>query len=160
MRWSRLLPSVVLVLSLAGCADRETGDARPGQVDPAALSVLRQWDAARARAWGSGDVRALRSLYLRDAPAGVRDVAMLTRWRDRGLRVEGMQTQVLVARVVGYAADHLVLVVTDRLARAVAAGRGQRVLLPSDGVSTRRLTFRRIDGVWRVASVLPVSAQP
>ena len=71
-----------------------------------------------------------------------------------------MQTQVLAAEVVAQSADRLVLDVTDRLARAIASGRGQPVVLPSDGVTTRRVTFRQVDGRWRVASVVPVSAQP
>jgi hypothetical protein len=170
MRRSRLLPSVVLALSLAGCAAPETGAETGGErpvsrgVEPAALLVLRQWDEARARAWARADVGALRSLYLPDTAAGVRDASMLLRWRDRGLRVEGMQTQVLAARVVAQGDDRLVLVVTDRLARAVASGRGGRAVLPADRATTRRITFRLADGRWRVASVLPasapVSAQP
>ncbi len=160
MRSSRLLPSVLLVLSLAGCAEDEGSSQGAARVEPDALVVLRDWDEARARAWARADVAALRSLYLADAAAGVRDVAMLSRWRDRGLRVEDMQTQVLAAEVVAQAADRLVLDVTDRLARAIASGRGRPVVLPSDGVTTRRVTFRQVDGRWRVASVVPVSAQP
>jgi hypothetical protein len=162
MRWSRLLPSVVVAMSLAGCADGETGAGRPlsEPVEPAALLVLRDWDEARARAWASADVAALRSLYLPDAAAGVRDASMLLRWRARGLRVEDMETQVLAARVVAQADDRLVLVVTDRLTSAVAVGRGPRALLPGDQATTRRVTLRRVDGRWRVCSVVPVSAQP
>lgn len=138
---------------------------RDGDGDPAgrpvgpALAVLRRWDAARARAWASADVGALRSLYTPGSAAGVHDAAMLRRWRDRGLRVEDLQTQVLAARVTAHTADRVVLVVTDRLARAVATGRGHRLRLPDDRVSTRRVTLRRVDGSWRVASVLPSSAE-
>ena len=162
MRSSRLLPSAVLVLSLAGCAQPEAGHERPvsGAAEPAALLVLREWDEARARAWASADVAALRSLYLPDSAASQRDASMLLRWRERGLRVERMQTQVLAVRVLAESSDRLELVVTDRLAVAVAAGRGQRAVLPVDGVSTRRVTLRRVGGVWRMASVLPASAQP
>ncbi len=161
MRANSLVPSVVLVLSMTGCVDRGDRARAASQVQaPTALSVLRQWDDARARAWASADVAALRSLYLPGSTAAARDVSMLLRWRERGLRVERMQTQVLAIRVVTESPDRLELVVTDRLALAVAAGRGQRAVLPADGVTTRRVTLRRVGGVWRVASVLPASAQP
>lgn len=123
-------------------------------VDPA-LATLREWDAGRARAWASADVDALRSLYLPGSAAGAQDVAMLQRWRERGLRVTGMQTQTLAARVAEQSPDRLVLVVTDRLARAVATGRGQRALLPLDGPTVRRVTLRLVGGVWLMASVMP-----
>ena len=161
MRCRLVLPSVVLALSLAGCAEDETGGERPEAVPVApALDALRSWDAGRARAWASADVAALRALYTAGSAAGGRDVSMLRRWRDRGLRVEGMQTQVLATRVEVHTADRLVLVVTDRLARAVAVGQGRRVLLPADQSTRRRVTFSRVGARWLVASVVPVSAQP
>jgi hypothetical protein len=170
MRLPRLLLGVLAVTACAamlwvvvgvlgsGSAPRDGGEVSAGQPVGHALDVLRRWDAARARAWASADVSALRSLYTAGSAAGVHDAAMLRRWRDRGLRVEDMQTQVLAARVAAHTFDRVVLVVTDRLARAVATGRGHRLRLPDDRVSTRRVTVRRVDGSWRVASVLPSSA--
>lgn len=161
MRASRLLPSLVLVLSMTGCLHAETGRERAATAPAAtALSALRQWDEARARAWARADVAALRALYLPGSMVAARDASMLLRWRERGLRVERMQTQVLAVRIVAESPDRLVLVVTDRLALAVAAGRGQRVVLPADGVTTRRVTLSRVSGAWRMASVLPASAKP
>lgn len=162
MRANRLLPCVVLILCLTGCGQAESREKRParGETTAAALMVLRQWDDARARAWARVDIAALRSLYLPDSAALERDLSMLVRWRERGLRVERMQTQVLALQVVAESTDRLELVVTDRLARAVAAGRGQRAVLPADGVTTRWVTLRRVGEVWRMASVLPASAQP
>jgi hypothetical protein len=163
MLWSRLLLSLFLTLSPAGCAADETGAAGPPAsdgVEAAALLALRQWDEARARAWASADTAALRSLYTRGSAAGERDASMLLRWRGRGLRVEDMQTQVLAVTLVAQARDRLVLVVTDRLARAVAVGGGERAVLPGDGATTRRVTLVRVKGRWRMASVVPASAQP
>lgn len=160
MRWNRLLLSAFLVLMLAGCAEQPDGG-RPVTVrdEPAALRVLQKWDDARAKAWATADLSALRSLYVRGAEAGVRDAAMLAAWRDRGLRVRSMQTQVLAVRVLDDADDRLVLVVTDRIVSAVATGRGQVARLPVDRPTTRKITLRRRDGAWRVSSVLPVAAQ-
>ena len=160
MRLVRLLLGVVAACVLGGCAEsHDAGDVPESSVGEP-LAALRTWDAGRARAWASGDVEALRSLYTPESVAGERDAAMLLRWSERGLRVEGMQTQVLAARVAERSPDRVVLVVTDRLARAVATGRGRRVVLPGDSASTRRVTLRLVGGVWRVASVLPASAQP
>ena len=166
MRPPRLLLALLVVCVCAAAAwlavvvgptvHPEKGAAAPRSDDGPALAALRAWDAGRARAWASGDVAALRSLYTASSAAGERDAAMLARWQDRGLRVEGMETQVLAARVVDHSRGRLVLEVTDRLARAVAVGPGRRVVLPSDGATTRRVTLHLVDGVWRVASVLPV----
>ncbi len=116
--------------------------------------VLRGWDGRRAEAWASGDPDLLRSLYTRRSAAGDRDVAMLRRYLDRGLSVR-LRTQVLSTRVVTETDRRLVLLVTDRLASAVAVGRGRRVVLPTDEPSTRRITLTRAAaGAWRVATVV------
>lgn len=154
---SALLWVAVLVVTTEPAAHTQpepraavTGDA----VAPA-LAALRAWDAGRARAWASADLAALEGLYTDGSVAGARDVAMLRRWRDRGLRVEGMQTQVVAARVAARSADRVVVVVTDRLAGAVATGRGRRVPLPGDRLTTRAVTLHLVDRVWRVDSVVP-----
>ena len=149
--------AVVVIETRPGSPDgRAESEEVPVDVGQA-LVALRTWDAGRARAWASGDVAALRSLYTRSSKAGERDASMLRRWRDRGLRVEGMQTQVLAVRVVDQSAYRMVLVITDRLASAVATGGGRRVALPRDGATTRRVTLWLVDGVWRVAAVLPAT---
>jgi hypothetical protein len=155
---------VVVVVAGTEPRPRAGAEARPpGEPEDLAtvMRALRQWDEGRARAWARADLAALRSLYAPGSAAGARDVRMLRQWRDRGLRVEGMQTQVLGVEVVAQSPDRLVLVVTDRLARAVAAGRGHRVVLPADGATSRRMTLGLVDRVWRVTSVLPEeSAKP
>lgn len=157
MRVSQVLSNVILVLSLAACAEseRQPDTAVAAESEQIARVALQEWDQARARAWASADIAALRSLYVEESAAGAQDAAMLRTWRKRGLRVTGMQTQVLAVRIVEQAPDRLVMVVTDRLARAVATGRGQRSLLPADGATTRRVTLRWAGGVWRMASVMP-----
>ncbi len=114
------------------------------------VALLNEWDRRRARAWSTGDVHALSSLYTRRSTAGERDTARLSRWVDRGVRVRRLETQVLHAEVVAWQRDRLVLVVTDRIARAVATG---GVTLPDDAPSSWRITLRRVGGEWRVASV-------
>lgn len=120
-----------------------------------ALAVLRAWDVRRAAAWARGDLTALRGLYTEGSGAGRRDVAMLRSWAGRGLRVRGMRMQVLAARVRVASGRRLVLVVTDRLASAVAVGRGVRSVLPRDAASTRIVSLRLVAGEWRTSSVRP-----
>lgn len=122
----------------------------------ASLAVLRDWDAARAAAWRAGDVGALRGLYLPGSRAGERDTAMLRQWAARGLVVRGMAMQVLAVELLARTDRRIVLLVTDRLARAVATrDEGRRPGtwdLPGDTVSTRRLAFRFAGAGWRLAS--------
>lgn len=120
-----------------------------------AVTVLRDWDAARAKAWAAGDPAALRRLYVARSSAGERDVAMLRRWVRRGMHVEGMTMQVHTLRLRARTDKKLVLVVTDRLARATAVRSvtGERWELPRDEASTRRLVFRHRSGAWRLDSV-------
>lgn len=138
-------------------AVRSPAPDRPGGEAPAAdapREVLRDWDAARERAWTSGDTVALRRLYTPGSVAGRRDVAMLEAWSARGLRLTALSTQVLRLQVVVERERRLVLVLTDRVARAEADG----VPLPADRSSTRRLVLLRAAGAdapWRVASVSP-----
>lgn len=123
------------------------------------LAVLRDWDRARSRAWARGDPRALARLYVPGSAAGRRDLAMLRAWSGRGLRVEGMRTQVLAVELRTRTARRLVLVVTDRLTGAVAVSDGAGALarraLPRDGPTTRRLVFRRLAGRWLLSSAQP-----
>lgn len=137
-------------------APATTGAPAPGASRAvAALGVLRAWDRARAAAWARGDPRALAALYVPGARAGVADVAMLRRWHARGLRVRGMSMQVLAAEVRVRAPDRLVLVVTDRLAGAVAVPGG--LPLPRDQPTTRRLDLRRVGGRWLLAASVELS---
>jgi hypothetical protein len=125
------------------------------------LAVLRDWDRSRAAAWASGDVAALRRLYVPGSVAGRRDVAMLRAWRGRGLRVERMGMQVLAVELRARTERRIVLVVTDRLAGAVAVadtGRATRDL-PQDTATTRRLEFRRVGGRWLLASAQEVAGE-
>ncbi|RHW26163.1 hypothetical protein D0Z08_16115 [Nocardioides immobilis] len=120
----------------------------------ASLAVLRDWDRARSTAWARGDVAALRRIYAPGSSVGVRDVAMLRRWVDRGLRVRRMVMQVLTVELRVRTGRRIVLDVTDRLADAAAVtiGGGGPQALPRDGLTTRRLSFRRTGGRWVLAA--------
>jgi hypothetical protein len=133
-----------------------TGDGAPA-IEPRALRVLRAWDVRRARAYARADEAALGDLYVPGSRTGAADRAVLLGYRERGLRVAGMRTQVLAARVLKDSPRRIALLVTDTLVRAVAEhGREQRWTLPSDRASTRRVVLVNHDGTWRVVEAYAV----
>lgn len=133
-------------------------DARPAV--GRAVAVLAAWDRRRAAAWARDDRGALRSLYLPGSRAGRRDLAALTAYRVRGLRVRSMSRQVLAVRMRDRAPRVLRLVVTDRFAEGVVTGAGERLALPSSRPATRTVVLRRVSGAWKVAEVYADRASP
>jgi hypothetical protein len=116
-----------------------------------ALRVLKVWDERRSRAYARGDVAALAELYVPGSRTGAADDAVLRGYRDRGLRVTRMRTQVLAARVVHETRGRITLLVTDVLLEAVALDRSGRTwALPHDRPSTRRVVLVRRGGAWQV----------
>lgn len=156
---------VVWALLLTGCAGDRVREPSPAGGAGAeatgrpasfpASDVLRRWDRARARAFAEGDLATLRSLYVERSTAGTSDVRMLRAYLHRGLTVEGMRMQVIALEVLRQERRRLRLVVTDRLAGAVAVGPGLRVPLPRDRASRRLVELRRysVRDPWRVALV-------
>jgi hypothetical protein len=147
----------VLAAGLAGLGHDTPGPrASAGPAVPdrtAALSVLREWDAARAAAWRTGSSAALRGLYAEGSASGRADRVLLAAYRSRGLRVHGMSVQRSSVRVVARTEHRWVLRVTDRLVGASVVGPGGRVPLPRDGWSTRVVVLLRVGERWRVAEV-------
>jgi hypothetical protein len=179
-RWAPVTVLVVLVTALVGgCSGADGAGARDDPavrgepvvreerageqpVPDAALAVtpsdvLHWWDDRRAAAYARADLGALRRLYV--AGAGSRDLALLRSYRARGLRVEGLTTQLLRVEVLEERPGRLRLRVTDRLAGAVAVdGAGVRTRLPRDTATTHTVELRRARaGEWRVARVTRVS---
>ena len=126
-------------------------------VGPEALRVLRAWDVQRSLAYARADGAALARLYVPGSRAGAADRALLRGFRERGLRVTGMRTQVLSATLLRESGRRIVLLVTDVLTDAVAEDRHDlRVPLPCDRPSTRRVVLVRTDDVWQVAEAYAV----
>jgi len=141
----------------AGASARSGDDSSAGAPEPPAAALLRAWDEQRAAAYAAGSARMLRDLYVPGSRAGRADLRVLRAYAGRGLRVEGMRTQVLALRVLVQGPRRSVLEVTDRVADAVAVDGSVRVPLPRDGADTRRVELiRGPDGAWRVASVRPL----
>jgi hypothetical protein len=123
----------------------------PAAPTPAPAVVLAAWDERRAAAWARGDAEALADLYAPGSRSGAADVRLLRAYARRGLRVEGLTTQVLGLRVVERTPRRLVLVVTDRVVGGSAVGGAAPVALPADRASTRRVVLERQRGRWVVA---------
>lgn len=162
----RLLPVVAalacvcvvatLVVTLARLADRPPDRAPDTLTAPAPVArgpaqILAAWDERRAAAWAAGDPETLRSLYAAGSRAGTADVRLLRDYLRRGLRVEGLRTQVLALDTTDRTASRLVLVVTDRVVGGRAVGGSTPVALPTDRASTRRIVLVREGEQWRVA---------
>jgi hypothetical protein len=118
-----------------------------------AVAVLLSWDRRRAAAWARDDADALRSLYVGGSSTGRRDIAMLTAYHRRGLRVTTMLRQVLAVRVRTSEPRALSLLVTDRLVEGRVTGHGERLVLPRSRPATHRIVLRRAATGWRVAEV-------
>jgi hypothetical protein len=127
---------------------------RPVAAEARARDVLGEWDRSRAAAWETGGPRALAALYLPGSRAGTSDVRALRRYRQRGLRVTGLRTQVLAWRVLDVGPQRVVVRLTDRVVGGVAVGPGGRTRLPADRPSTRTLTLVRHEGRWVMARVI------
>ncbi|WP_134741543.1 hypothetical protein [Nocardioides sp. 503] len=156
-------PVVLILLLTVACssapsAERSTGPPVAAVAQDSPVAVLQAWDERRATAWASGDVRALRRLYVAGSVAGRRDAAMLRRYVERGLTVPTLDVQVLSGRMLAQHPHRLTVEVTERLARASASDGARWWRLPRGGVTTRRVTLLLAGGEWRVARV--DSAQP
>ncbi len=131
-------------------------DGGPPAAAPSAVDgprdVLADWDARRSAVWADGDVATLRDLYVAGSPTGRVDARMLAAYVERGLRVEGLATQVLALTVIDESADALTVRVTDRIVGGVVVGGPDSRPLPRDRPTTRTLALRRVDGVWLVAT--------
>ena len=121
------------------------------------LGVLRSWDARRAEAYSAGDVAALRRLHVPGSLLARQDVAVLRRYRERGLRVTRLEQQVFSVDVHEAGARAVTMTVVERLARTSVrrserrqGGSGQWVL-PASGFERRTLRFEREAAGWRLS---------
>ncbi len=152
-------------VELASVEPAEATRSTPRQVLADALEVLHAWDARRARAWADVDPDALRALYVHGSVAGRADVRLLHAYEQRGVVVRRLVTQVFAARLQRRDAGTLRLSVFDRVAGGVVIHEGQTTALRSSRPVTRTITFRALDGSWRVSGVsgsgrVPRAARP
>ena len=122
-------------------------------VVPSSVTVLHEWDHQRAEAWARGDAAGLHRLYTPRSAAGRTDVAMLRAWQEHGLRVRGLEVQLIAVRELARTPTRLVLDVTDRVAGGIAVPGG--FALPRDHASDHTVVLRVVAGEWRVATVRP-----
>jgi len=145
-----------LVVTMTRSGEQPSVDPAPrpsgkGRVAAGPAAVLAAWDERRAAAWAQGDVEALAGLYADGSRTGRADVRLLRHYRERGLTVDGLATQVLALEVLERSRERLVLLVTDRLVGGDAVGGATPVALPADRASTRRIVLVRTGEAWVVA---------
>ncbi len=123
---------------------------RPQPAPLRAVRVWEEWQAARAAAYSSGEVGALRRLHDPRSRAGRRDVAVLRAYAERGLTLDlatrTRRLSVLVAR------PRLVVVRVVARTRAVARSGAAARVLPTAPWQRRRLVLRLVDGRWRLSA--------
>lgn len=124
-----------------------------------ATQILRLWDEARARAWATGDQKALEALYVPDSAAAAVDVAMLRRWLDRGLRVTGVERTISSLEVLERSEQKLRLAFLEQTGLAEYVGEGVEGAVAdpemTPGASRPRVVeLRETEGTWRMASVI------
>lgn len=120
--------------------------------DPECL-LLGGLDAARTRAFVTGDEARLRDVYAGERAAGT-DAGVLRSYRERGLRLEGMGLQRESCQVTRRSRGRVTLDVVDHLGptRVRTAG-GHRRDLPRDRPTRHTVELVRTDDGWRVAGV-------
>ena len=151
------LVSLALALGTAHVAE----EPRAPSVEPVetrpdlqrSLDVLHGWDARREAAWAASDADRLRRLYTPGSSAGRADVRLLRAYAARGLVVRRLETQVFAVRALRTTPRRVTLRVFDRVAGGEVDSGGTTRPLPSTRPAVRDVTFRRLDGAWRVAEV-------
>ena len=120
----------------------DTGGAS-GSSPPGTRAARRRGRRETSRRWPA--------LYAEGSRTGAADVRLLGHYRERGLTVEGLTTQLLAVAVVQRGPRRLVLDVTDRVVAGRAVGGARPVALPTDRASTRRVVLVRPGRTWLVA---------
>ena len=123
-----------------------------GTGDPECL-LLGGLDAARTQAFMADDERRLSDVYV-DERAARADIDMLRSYRERRLRLEGMQLLRDSCRVTDRSRQRATLDLVDRLGpTSVRTEDGRRQDLPRDRPTRRTVVLEQVGDVWRVAAV-------
>jgi hypothetical protein len=141
-------------------ARTEPAPTEPAPTGPAlrAAQVLEEWQEARARAYATGDVAALRALHVPGSQAGRRDVAVLRAYAARGVRLDLTARRDRLAVLV---VRPRVLVLRERARlQVVARHAGRERMLPTDEPQWRRVVLRLLGGRWRLSSATETSGTP
>lgn len=157
--------ALVLVPLAAGVALALTGtggEAPRARPHVTARAVVEGWDARRASAYAAGDVGAVRRLYPVGSPLGDEDADVLAAYVERDLTVHGLRFEVRDLAVEADEPTRVVVVVTDRMARAeVRRGDGTPVArLPARAEADRRLVLERQGDAWVLVAAEHPGAAP
>ncbi len=119
--------------------------------------MLREWDAARAAALTRGDRGALGRLYAPRSDLARADVALLERYRRRGLELTAVQHQAVSVELTASGRRLVELTVVERLAVVgVRDSTGRERRLSGSSFARHALRFERAGGAWRLSSAREV----
>ncbi len=118
------------------------------------MQTLQALDARRSRAFSTLNPADLNAIYVPGSPPWSADRALLTSYRDRHIRIEGLRMQIETVTVETPGKTTVVLRIVDRLISGVAVtASGQRTTLPPGQPTARRLTLTTNTTTWRISTI-------
>ncbi len=129
---------------------------------PVAVPTTGPWarrlaglDAARSRAFATGDLAGLGAVYAPGSPARSRDARVLRRLSRAGLHADGLQLRATSVRQLDRSAGRVRLAVTDVMPAYRLVDGGDAVVEQRSGRGLRSWTLQlaRTDDGWRVYDV-------
>lgn len=118
------------------------------------LQTLQALDVRRSRAFSTLNPADLNTIYVPGSPPWSADRALLTSYRDRHIRIEGLRMQIETVTVETPGKTTVVLRIVDRLVSGTAiTASGQRTAFPPGKPTPRRLTLTANANNWRISKI-------
>lgn len=117
-------------------------------------TVLTNLDTTRARAFATPDIQLLDAVYQRGSVPWRSDRSLLTTYRTRATKVEGLHITIDTIDVIARTSTTVTLRVTDRLTSGtVITSNGERTTLPPGTKTTRLITLTTDGPRWRISRI-------
>jgi len=132
-----------------------TATSEPDRTEPDWLAIVRALEATRSKAFNSGDVSLLRSVYVAGSPALMADVATLRRLSAGHLRAEGFAMTPIRVQVLAASPPRITLRVIDEISAYTLSDRRTLTHVASTAPRTLTMTLFANSEVWRIAEIHP-----
>jgi len=120
-----------------------TATPEPDRTEPDWLAIVRALEATRSKAFNSGDVSLLRSVYVAGSPALMADVATLRRLSAGHLRAEGFAMTPIRVQVLAASPQRITLRVIDEISAYTLSDRRTLTHVASTAPRTLTMTLSR-----------------
>ena len=117
------------------------------------LAIVRRLEAARSRAFVTGDASVLRSVYMTGCPALTADIVTLHQLAMQRLRVVGFAMTASRVDVVGVLPTRATLRVTDAVSAYSLRGEGTARRINATSPRTFTMQLAEAGGVWRIVEI-------